>query len=186
MRGCKRPASSTTTREAASVAASSKRWGDAKPRAAAPLRFLGVRSLPIDRNGCVAYWVVPSQSRPPACRSHENRSDRTVRFALRARPALAPRPGGCGGLRKPGARHLGALAEQAVLEFDRMRGRVRLPRTLVIEVASGPVRRRVVADGEPDLRHRGEVHVIGCSGAAHLGRYPSWFERIRAPTGPVT
>ena len=65
-----------------------------------------------------------------------------------------------------------------------MGGGVGVPRSLVVEVPAGAGGRRVVADRQPGLRHRGQRHVVRCAGPAHPGRYPSGFDRVGPHPGP--
>ena len=57
--------------------------------------------------------------------------------------------------------------------------------SLVIEIAAGHLRVRVVADGQPGLREMALLDVIGGARTAHPRRHPSRGERIRQHIGPA-
>src|ERR1700727_2484785 len=80
---------------------------------------------------------------------------------------------------------VGATVQQPLLDLDHAGRGVKFAWLLVVEVAPADGRCGVIAHREPRLRHWRQGEVVGCAGAAHLGRYPARLEGIGQHSGPA-
>src|SRR4051794_11574106 len=90
-----------------------------------------------------------------------------------------------GSVRERYAGQVRADLDQAILSVLAPGERVRPAQLLMVEVLARRQRQRVVADGEPSLRHMGLAHVIRRIRASHARWHPAGFQGIGADLRPA-